>query len=302
MNISEPKHYEFLQSVPIFKNLEKDDLDIVLKYLFPQEIAENNMVFARLDKEQILYIVRYGKLKLELNGRDDTIYNKGDVFGEIAVINKNFRSGTIKAIEPALLFCLNGKDLLDNEKIPPKISLKIFVELAKKVTSYLSTSENTSTFRLIEQGENDNVEFKSTLRYNLFTKKNDKEIEHAVLKSIAAFMNSSGGTLIIGVDDKRNMLGLKKDNFQDDDHMLLHLSKLIQSRIGMQFTRNIRSTIEEPNGARILRIDVLPSSKPAFLEHNSEEIFYIRTGPATSQMKVSEIYDYIQSRFYLSKS
>jgi len=84
--------------------------------------------------------------------------------------------------------------------------------------------------------------------------------------------------------------------------MLLHLSKLIQTRIGMQFTRNIRSTIEEANGAKILRIDVIPSSKPAFLEHNNEEIFYIRTGPATSQMKVSEIYDYIQSRFYLSES
>jgi len=213
MNISEPKHYNFLQSVSIFKNLKKDDLDIVLKYLSPHEVAENNIVFARLDKEQILYIVRYGKLKLELNGRDDTVYDKGDVFGEIAVINKNFRSGTIRAIEPALLFCLNGKDLLDNKKIPPKISLKIFVELAKKVTSYLSTSENTSTFRLIEQGENDNVEFKSTLRYNLFTKKNDKEIEHAVLKSITAFMNSSGGTLIIGVDDKKNSLGLNNDNF-----------------------------------------------------------------------------------------
>ncbi|MCD4666068.1 MAG: putative DNA binding domain-containing protein [Bacteroidales bacterium] len=301
MNISESKHYEFLQSVSIFKNLNKEELNIIIKYLSTKEISENKLVFARLEKEQVLYIVRYGKLKLELPGLDDTIFDKSDVFGEIAIINKNFRTGTIRAIEPAMLFCLNGIDLLNNEKIPARIALKIFVELAKKVTSYLSTAENTSTYRLIEQGENDNVEFKSTLRFNLFTKKYDKEIEHAALKSIVAFMNSSGGTLIIGVDDNKNVLGLKDDNFQDDDRMLLHLTKLIQNRIGMQYTRFVRATIEETNGDKILRTDVTPSSKPAFLEHGNEEIFYIRTGPATSQMRVSEIYDYIQSRFYLSK-
>ncbi len=206
------------------------------------------MVFARLEREQVLYIVRYGKLKLEIAGNEDKFFEKGDVFGELAVINNNFRAGTIKAVAPSLLFSLSGKDLLNENIIPATISIKIFVELARMISSYLTTAMNTSTFSLIEQGENDFVEFKSTLRWNLFTKKFDKEIENATIKTIAAFLNSSGGTLIVGVDDKKEMLGLENDKFNDDDHCLLHLTKLIQDKISMQHTRFVIANIEKSNG------------------------------------------------------
>jgi len=297
MNVTQPKHTEFLKTVSVFKDLNEDELKSLIKSLFTKEIKEKELVFSRLEKERVLYIVRYGKLKLEMIGKDDRIYNKGEVFGELGLINNHYRSGTIKAVEPTLLICLDGKDLFDKSKIPAEISLKIIMGLANIVVSYIATAENISTYRLIEQGENEHVEFKSTLRYNLFTKKPDKEIEHAALKSITAFLNSSGGTLIIGVDDNKNLLGLENDKFQDDDRMLLHLTKLIQQRIGIQHTRFINAAIEESNGGKILRIDVKPASVPAYIAHNNDEIFYIRTGPSTSQMKVSEIYEYIQARF-----
>ncbi len=198
-----------------------------------------------------------------------------------------------------LLISLNGKDLLNEEKIPAKTAIKIFIHLARMISSYLSTAQNTSTHSLIEEGESEFVEFKSTLRYNLFTKKFDKEIEHATLKTIAAFLNTSGGTLICGVDDHKQILGLNEDNFKDDDHMMLHLTKLIQERIGMQHARFIKSNVESSDGKKVLRVDVKPASSPAYLVHNKDEVFYVRTGPATSQMKVSEIYGYIQTRFQL---
>jgi signal-transduction protein with cAMP-binding, CBS, and nucleotidyltransferase domain len=294
----EPEHFEFLKTVSIFNELTDEELKHVAGYLYIKQIGENETVFARLSTEQVLYVVRFGKLKLELPGQDDKIYEKGDVFGEITVLNHHFRSGTIKAVDPSLLFCLSGRDLFNEKKLPPKIALKIVVEVAKIITRYLTTVENTSTHTLIENGENDYVEFKSTLRYNLYTKKFDKEMEHAALKTIAAFMNSSGGTLIIGVDDDKNILGLKNDKFKDDDKTLLHLTKLIQERIGMQHTSFVRAVIEGTDGSKILRVDVKPSNVPAYLTHNNEEIFYVRTGPATAQMKVSEIYSYIKSRFY----
>jgi CRP-like cAMP-binding protein len=297
MNLKDNNHLDFLKSVPIFKGLDEKELEIVLECLVPKEVDENEMVFARLEKEKVLYIVRYGKLRLEMIGHDDKFFEKGDVFGEVAVINNNYRSGSIKALEPSLLISLNGNDLLNEDKIPAKTAIKIFIHLARMISSYLATAQNTSTQSLIEEGENEFVEFKSTLRYNLFTKKFDKEIEHAALKTVAAFLNTSGGTLICGVDDQKQILGLKEDNFKDNDHMMLHLTKLIQERIGMQHTRFIKSNIESSDGKKVLRVDVKPASSPAYLMHNNDEVFYVRTGPATSQMRVSEIYDYIQSRF-----
>lgn len=301
MNILEPKHFDFLKGVSIFKNLSDKQIETVAKCLLPKEVDRNEVVFSRLEKEQVLYIVRYGELVMEMIGREDTQFDKGDVFGEIAVINNNFRTGTIKASEPTLLFCLHGIDLLNSNKIPAEVSLLIIVELAKKITSYLTSAQNTSTHRLIELGEGENTEFKSTLRYNLHSKKFGKEIEHAALKTIAAFLNSAGGTLIVGVDDNKNILGLENDKFKDDDHMLLHLTQIIQERISIEHTQFIKGSIEESDGLKVLRIDVKPASSPAYLNSNNEEILYVRTGPATSPMRVSQVYSYIQARFHSQK-
>jgi len=298
MDINNPKHIEFLKQVPVFKNLSKEELSVLIKYLTLKEVEENNLVFSRFEKEQILYIVRYGKLNLDLANGRNKVYEKGEVFGEIGLINNNFRAGTIRTLEPTLLFCLNRYDLMNDRRIPASIAMKIMIELASVIANYLATVENTSTFRLIEQGENDFVEFKSTLRYNLYTKKFDKEMEHAALKTVAAFLNSAGGSLLIGVDDNKNILGLDNDSFKDDDKAMLHFIKLVEDRIGIQFAGYLNSCIETVNDGKVFRIDIKPSKTPAYLSHGNNEILYVRSGPSTSQMKVSEIYDYVNSRFH----
>ena len=301
MKLKDPKHLTFLREVPVFKALNPDQLKAVIDHLYEKGVEKDEIVFSRLEKEHVLYIVRYGELFLEMVGGEDVVYGKGDVFGEIAFLNNNLRTGTVKAKERSLLFCLDREDLFDTNKIPADAALAIVLELARKLSSYLENAQNTSTRRLIELGENEFVEFKSSLRYNLHTKKYGKEIEHAALKTIAAFLNSSGGTLIVGVDDGKNIIGIGNDQFQDADHVLLHLSRIIQERIGMEHTRYVKGTVEESNGVQVLRVDVKPAPSPAYVTYNSEEIFFVRTGPATSPMQVSEVYNYIRSRFFGNK-
>ncbi len=64
---------------------------------------------------------------------------------------------------------------------------------------------------LIQKGESPLLEFKSTLRVDIKTGKAEKFIEHSVIKTLAAFLNSAGGTLLIGVEDNKNILGLELD-------------------------------------------------------------------------------------------
>ena len=66
---------------------------------------------------------------------------------------------------------------------------------------------------LISKGENSELEFKSNLRWNKKTEKPDKNIELASMKTLAAFLNSDGGTLLIGIDDKGNIVGFNEDRF-----------------------------------------------------------------------------------------
>jgi CRP-like cAMP-binding protein len=301
MEINDPKHSAFLQEIPLFKALDEHQLKAVVKHLYTKEVSRDEIIFSRLEKEHVLYIVRYGELHLELVGGEDMKFEKGDIFGEVAFLNNNLRTGTVKAREASLLFCLNSEDLLDPTRIPADAALKIVLELARKLSSYLESAQNISTRRLIELGENEFVEFKSSLRYNFHTKKYGKEIEHAVLKTIAAFLNTSGGTLIIGVDDDKNIIGIGQDRFQDSDHVLLHLTRILQERIGTEHARFVKGTLEQSNGKEVLRVDVKPAPSPAYLTYNSEEVFYVRTGPATTPMRVSEVYNYILSRFYGNK-
>lgn len=52
---------------------------------------------------------------------------------------------------------------------------------------------------LVREGETPGQEFKSTLRTNLHTRQQDPRMEFGCLRTIAGFINHSGGRLIVGV-------------------------------------------------------------------------------------------------------
>jgi len=56
--------------------------------------------------------------------------------------------------------------------------------------------------------------------------KNPTAITHASIKTIAAFLNTEGGDLVIGVNDARTPVGLEPDGFESDDKFMLHLSQV----------------------------------------------------------------------------
>ena len=160
---------------------------------------------------------------------------------------------------------------------------------------FQNLSEN-DLHQLAGNGETDNVEFKSTLRCNLHTGKADKKMENACLKTIAAFLNSNGGVLLVGVDDDGNALGLADDKFSNEDKQLLHWNNLVKSHLGVEYAQFIRASMEDLNGQRILLIQSITSPRPVFFARDNDEVFYVRAGNATQQLKPSEILAYIDQR------
>ena len=149
---------------------------------------------------------------------------------------------------------------------------------------------------ILQIGEGDHVEFKSTLRWNLHTEKADKKIENACLKTVGAFLNSNSGVLFIGVDDEGNTLGLQQDRFANEDKALLHWNSLIKAHLGVEFMPLIRSRFHTVLKQRILVVQCLRSSKPAFFRRENEESFFARTGNGTHQLKPSEVLAYLDQR------
>ncbi len=157
--------------------------------------------------------------------------------------------------------------------------------------------EYSEVEQLIHGGESANLEFKSTLRWNLAADLKDKKIEHSVLKTIVAYLNTEGGTLLVGVEDNGNVLGIEPDQFENDDKYLLHFSYLVNDKIGKQYTNSIRWNLKQIQDKKILRVDCERSSTPVFLKEGNQDEFYIRTGPSTVQLSTSEFHEYSRDHF-----
>lgn len=150
---------------------------------------------------------------------------------------------------------------------------------------------------ILNGNESKSIEFKSTLRMNLHTKESDPKMEHAVMKSIAAFLNSQGGVLLVGVDDSKQVLGVDIDNFLNEDKMGLHLDNLINTRLGKKHHLHVTPSFFEYNGKIVLAVDCKPAKSPAYLKDGNSEKFYIRAGLSTEELSPSQMQDYISQRF-----
>ncbi len=295
---SEQHITDILSKSQIFSTLNEDDIFQLAAYFRRQEYKPGEYVFTANEDGNFLYVVESGELLLELSGKPEKNYKKGDIFGEVAMINESLRTGSIKSLTDSTLLSIKSTDLLDEYKIPCSTILKVVKKLAKLVTSYLRSAKETTTNDLIMEGESDFVEFKSSIRWNNFSNKFDKNVENGCLKTIAAFCNSGGGTLIIGVQDNRNVCGIEHDLFESDDKLLLHFSSIVRERLGYNVMSLLNFNIEMVKKHKVFRIDCEHSPTPVYFHFNNEEFFFIRTGPGTSSLPISQIYDYIRFHFF----
>lgn len=160
--------------------------------------------------------------------------------------------------------------------------------------------EDTGLETVIDGGESATVEFKSTLRVNLHTGQRDEEMESVVLKTLAAFLNTDGGTLVVGVADDGSATGIEADGFKSEDEMSRHLVNKVRDRMDVSAVTLMRLQFANHRGSRVFVVRCARSSVPVFVRDSKRaavERFYIRTGPATTELSASKTLSYIRQRF-----
>ena len=174
-------------------------------------------------------------------------------------------------------------------------SARNLVHLREPISKPISFKE------LLDKGEHQNVEFKSSLRWDFKENKVNRIIEKSVMKTVAAFLNSEGGNLVIGVDDNKKVVGLAQDILtlrkQDVDGFENHFNNIFHSMIGADLRQYVNLTYVREDESYCCIVSVAPSSNPAYLKTDDNEEFYIRTGNGTTSLKLSEANRYIQTRF-----
>lgn len=168
--------------------------------------------------------------------------------------------------------------------------------------AWLRGKPRQSAATLITAGEGSRVEFKSTARYNLHSKQRDEKIELVIAKTVAAFANSAGGTLLVGVDDDGNVLGLEQDlslmKKPDLDRYELWLQDFLSSTIGVVAASSVDASFEQVHGADICVIRVSPSTRPVFVTNKDKSrTLFIRSGNSTRALGTDEAIAYATRRW-----
>ena len=157
---------------------------------------------------------------------------------------------------------------------------------------------------LCRAGESARMEYKASLRWSIKESKKDEKLELVVIKTIAAFLNTEGGLLLIGVQDDGSVYGIEHDfattRDGDADWFERHLRSLISAAMGMECNRYVGITFESTVDGMVCVVQVTRSPQPIFCRHRQDATFssfYIRTGNATNMLYTAELSQYISSHW-----
>lgn len=154
---------------------------------------------------------------------------------------------------------------------------------------------------LIAKGENESIEFKQTATYDADKGAKNKDLELAVAKTVAGFLNARGGVLVIGVDDSGQVVGIAQDirvahRKKDEDGYELWLTDLLNNHLGrVTVARKVAVSFDSEDSERVCKIDIMPSDEPIFI--GTEAVFYVRSGNSTRPFNPKETNDYIQTHW-----
>jgi len=159
--------------------------------------------------------------------------------------------------------------------------------------------------RLVTMGESKVVEFKSTGRKNLRTGEKDTAIEWSVLKSVAGFMNTHGGTLLVGVADNGTIVGIEEDfpflgGKRNTDGWELWLTDALTRTLGKAAATDVTLTYAQIDDRTVARIDAGPAAQPVFAQPAKGErhpAFLVRINSSTQDLSGHEAHDYQRKRW-----
>jgi len=214
---------------------------------------------------------------------------------------------------------LNLQCIPEDEELWKLDNFEMFLEnrriiLAEELNKFLNSITETveeevdmDVLEMINEGENHHVEFKTTLRYDMREHIINKKLEEVILKTIAAFSNGQGGTLIMGVTDEMNIIGLFNDyntlKEGTKDGFEIHFRNLVNHAYGVDFaSNNLIVSFPVIDDVEICVVEIKQGLKPIYTtvtDKNGQQTqkFYLRSGNSSPELPITEIADYVGNRF-----
>ena len=154
---------------------------------------------------------------------------------------------------------------------------------------------------LLAQMENERVEFKSSAYFSYRPDTTEKVVTESVLKTIAGFLNSSGGTLAIGIADDGEPLGIQPDldkKNMDEDRYISSLTTAIGRSLGSLASTMAKIQLEDVNDTRVALVHVVPAPEPIYAKvSKGDNVFYARVNNSTRILEGPDLVGYVKQRW-----
>lgn len=165
----------------------------------------------------------------------------------------------------------------------------------------LSEEIQKDLLALISHGESAHAEFKSSFKWDIKESKPNKALEEVILKTLAGFMNGEGGSLIIGVSDDGEILGLKSDynilKKKDRDGFEQSVMAAVATKLGTDACQYLQLVFHDVEGKDVCRVITSKSHRPIYIDDGKNLKFYLRTGVSTRELNVQEAVEYISTHW-----
>lgn len=120
--------------------------------------------------------------------------------------------------------------------------------------------------------------------------------------AFAAFLNTEGGDLLIGVTDDHTVVGIDHDRLDNDDKFMRHLVQVVHNGLGDRAGTCVDPGMQIVQGKTVCVVSCQRSPEPVFLkwkgtQQNPDGDFYVRSGPRTDRLAPASATQYIKTRF-----
>ena len=117
---------DFLVTVPIFSNLEPEDLVPLAGKLRRRRYQKGEVIFHQDDPADRMHIIVEGTIRISITSddgreKDLAVLQPGECFGEMAMLDGSNRSATATAVDPAQTLALYREDFMEFLKEHPEV-------------------------------------------------------------------------------------------------------------------------------------------------------------------------------------
>jgi hypothetical protein len=171
----------------------------------------------------------------------------------------------------------------------------------QRALDFLQAELGRTVMSLIAAGESEQLEFKASARWDIERGCVSRDLEQAIARTIAGFLNHTGGSLLIGVTDEGVVCGLEQDyrtlRRANRDEFERFIISLVRTRLGGEACMLVHTTFHQRGDRDISRVIVEPSDRPIYFHDGGTSRLFVRAGNSTRELDVREAMEHIGRRF-----